>query len=98
MNIKGRSFDFDEAKDARLRDERGIGFDDIVQAIERGVACVVSKHPNTAKYPHQMMLEIVIDRYGYAIPFVIQDDGSVFMKTIYPSRKATKKFKGSAKT
>jgi len=97
MILKGCAFAFNADKDVWLHRNRGVGFDGIVSAIERGVVRAVKKHPNAEKYPHQMMLEIVIDGYGYAIPFVIQNDGTVFMKTICPSRKVTKTFDKSAK-
>jgi hypothetical protein len=92
MILKGRSFVFDPAKDAWLRENRGIGFERIIFAIESDVTLLIKTHPNKVKYPHQLMIETVIDGYGYAIPIVMQSDGSVFMKTIYPSRKVTKKF------
>ena len=39
-------FDWDDAKNAKLRSERGIGFEDIVFHIERGDLLDILEHPN----------------------------------------------------
>jgi hypothetical protein len=48
-------------------------------------------NPNQKKYPGQKLYVIEIDRYAYIVPFVESED-SIFLKTIIPSRKATKKY------
>ena len=90
MNIAGRSIRFDEAKSSWLRNERGIGLDEIAAAIESGEPFSINPHPNP-KYPHQLVGEIVLKNYVYVVPFVVEKSGGVFLKTLYPSRKATKK-------
>ena len=35
-----------------------------------------------------------LNDYVYLIPFVTQDDGTAFLKTIIPSRKATRDYLG----
>ena len=39
-------FDWDDAKNAKLRAERGIGFEDVVFHIERGDLLDILEHPN----------------------------------------------------
>ena len=49
------------------------------------------------KYPNQKIFIVKLSEYIYLIPFV-EDSEKVFLKTIYPSRKATKKFLKPSKT
>ncbi|MEA3285948.1 MAG: hypothetical protein U9Q77_01045 [Candidatus Marinimicrobia bacterium] len=48
-------------------------------------------HPNQEKYPGQRMLVVDIEDYIYLVPYV-ESEGELFMKTIIPSRRATKKY------
>ncbi|OIO71416.1 MAG: hypothetical protein AUJ56_04235 [Zetaproteobacteria bacterium CG1_02_49_23] len=49
------------------------------------------QHPNTLKYPNQKMFVVSIEGYAYLVPF-IENESEIFLKTIIPSRKATKKY------
>ncbi|MGB3023900.1 MAG: hypothetical protein WBB39_03815 [Candidatus Saccharimonadales bacterium] len=90
-----KPFDWNSDKNARLRQERMIGFTEIVAAIESGNLLDDIRHPS-AKYPHQKIFVVEIDSYAYAVPYV-EDNEKIFLKTIIPSRKATKKYlKGEA--
>lgn len=84
-------FNWSDEKDVLLRKERGIGFQDIVFHIEKGSMLAIADHPNPEKYPNQEVFYIRIDDYVYLVPFV-EEDGVKFLKTIIPSRKATKYF------
>ena len=53
-------------------------------------------HPNQDRYPGQLIYVVEIDDYIYLVPVVKQEDGSRFMKTIIPSRKATRNYRGGA--
>ncbi len=83
-------------KNESLKAERGIGFERVIMHIERGDVLDVVDHPNKAKYPNQQILVVEIDSYVYLVPFVENDDGR-FLKTIIPSRKATRDYLGDAK-
>lgn len=76
-------------KSKKLKAERGISFEDIEFALLNGHLLGLIEHPNKEKYAHQRVLFVEINQYAYAVPYVKQVDGSVFLKTIYPSRKAT---------
>ena len=52
-------------------------------------------HPNQQRYPGQQIHVIAIEDYVYLVPF-IESEEEVFLKTIIPSRKATKKYKGAS--
>ena len=43
-------------------------------------------HPTRA---HRRLLILNIERYAYVVPFVLEEDGSWFLKTVFPSRKHT---------
>ena len=90
-------FDWSDEKDFKLRKERGIGFDDIVFHIASGDLLGVVTHPNTEKYPNQKIMYIDIDDYVYLVPFV-EEEGRKFLKTIIPSRRATKELFGKNKS
>ena len=80
-------------KNEKLKAERGIGFEHVVLHIERGDLIDVVKHPNQFKYPNQQILIVKIKEYIYLIPFVEEEEGR-FLKTIIPSRKATREYLG----
>ena len=78
-----------------LRSERQVSFEDIVFCIQSGLLLDVLEHPNQEKYKGQKMFVVQVDEYAYLVPFV-EDEREVFLKTIIPSRRATKKYlKGS---
>jgi hypothetical protein len=110
-------FAWDEAKNAKLRKERGIGFEDVVFHIERGDLLDILDHPNPDRYAGQRMFVVQRDEYVYLVPFPpppasvrrglrrghaeahrveadVEDEHTVFLKTIIPSRKATKEYLG----
>jgi hypothetical protein len=86
-----KTYRWSEAKNRLLRAERGIGFEDVVMAIAAGQLLDVLKHRNPAKYPHQSVFVVELNRYVFLAPFV-EDADSYFLKTIIPSRKATRNY------
>ena len=85
-------FDWNEEKNRRLVEQRGISFERVVVAIEQGGLVDVLDHPNQERYGGQMIYVVDIDEYLYLVPFVIGADGTRFLKTIIPSRKATRNY------
>lgn len=94
MKHKHIIYNFSAEKNAYLKAKRGVSFDEIVSAIQSGQILDVFKHPNKTKYPSQEVMVINLKGYVYIVPFVEQNDGSFFLKTIYPSRKAKKQYLG----
>ncbi len=82
---------WDEQKNQQLLRERGVSFDIVAQCIKNGDLLGNIPHPNSIKYPHQRMFVIRIDGYVYAVPFV-EDNEKVFLKTVIPDRKLTRKY------
>jgi uncharacterized DUF497 family protein len=84
-------YNWNNDKNELLRKNRAICFEDIVLYIDKGFLIDDIVHPNQEKYPGQRMLVVDIENYIYLIPYV-ESKGELFMKTIIPSRKATKKY------
>ena len=86
-----KPFRWDPEKNNKLKAERGISFESMVVAVESGGLLDVLAHPSQAKYPRQRILVVAYDSYAYLVPFV-EDDDYFFLKTIIPSRKATRDY------
>lgn len=86
-------FDWDEDKNKELRNTRGISFEDVLFYIEKREIIDIVENPNQEKYPRQKVFIIEINDYIYYVPFV-EDDEKIFLKTIIPSRKYTKRYLG----
>ena len=86
-----KTYAWDSEKNEPLRQTRGISFEDVVFHIEAGDAVEIFEHPNQWKYPGQQVIVVRVEDYAYLVPLV-EDGEEVFLKTIIPSRKATKKF------
>ncbi len=85
-------FEWSDTKNLQLKQERGISFEEVVYVIEQGGLIDVVSHPNPEKYPNQSVYVINIKNNIYLVPFVKDDSGVRFLKTIIPSRKATKRY------
>jgi uncharacterized DUF497 family protein len=86
-------FTWEDAKNEKSKAERGIGFEEIVFLIERGDLLEIVEHPKQKRYPRQQMFIVKREDYVYLVPFV-EEDSCFFLKTIIPSRKATKEYLG----
>lgn len=87
-----KHFDWNKDKNQQLKARYGICFDGIVPLLkEDDDVLAVIPNPNQLKYPHQKIFIVEINGYAYLIPF-IEDSEKYFLKTIIPSRKATKKY------
>ncbi len=85
--------EYDHQKEVWLKHTRGISFLNVIDAITCGAFHVILIHPNRVKYRNQSVLAIQIDNYMYVVPFVLDNKRhKIFLKTVYPSRKLTKKY------
>ena len=84
-------YSWNHGKNKRLKVERNVSFEEVVFHIERGQLLDIVEHPNQEKYEGQRIFIVNIDDYAYLVPFV-ETEREVFLKTIIPSRKATKKY------
>lgn len=86
-------FNWNVDKNEKLKLERNISFEEIILAINNGYLVDVYYHPNQKDYPNQKIYTVNINDFIYLVPFV-EDKNELFLKTIIPSRKATKNFLG----
>lgn len=88
INIK---YDWNPDKNEWLKKERNISFEQIIFHLSQGDIWKIGDHPDQDKYPDQKIYFVVIDDYIYLVPYIEQEN-RVFLKTIIPSRKATKDY------
>ncbi|MFH1877390.1 MAG: BrnT family toxin [Candidatus Omnitrophota bacterium] len=81
---------WDQDKNRKLKEERGISFDEILACIENGKILDIREH-TAVKYDQEMLFIIELEGYVYYVPFV-EDEQGIFLKTIIPSRKMTKEY------
>jgi hypothetical protein len=94
MNNSLHGFEFSADKNQLLIKERRICFEGVIAAIEGGKLLDIIEHHNIEKYPNQKIYVLDINSYIYLVPFVRKDKYTIFLKTIFPSRKLTKKYFG----
>ncbi len=96
--IKNKIVRYSYEKNELLKKDRGVSFDDVVLAVENGDLLDDITHPNKERYPNQdiFIIFIMIKNYVYLVPYV-ETEKEIFLKTIIPSRKMTKKYKKGAK-
>lgn len=92
LGLEGVQFDFSPEKDQQLIMQRGIGFEEIIEAIKGGAVLDVLPHPNVVKYPRQKIYVVNVNDYIYLVPFIREDESKIFLKTIFPHRKLTRHY------
>lgn len=85
-----KEFKFNNEKNQQLKIIRGICFEDIITKIKTDKQVKAIEHPNKKRYPTQRIFLVKIKNKIYAAPF-IEESGYFFLKTIYPSKKYTRK-------
>lgn len=85
---------WDENKDLKLKIERNISFQEVSELILTNQYLDILEHPTK---PEQKIFVIEIDNYVYAVPFIIDENSNIVLKTVYPSRKLHKKYRGDTK-
>jgi len=84
-----KQFRWNEDKNKKLKQERGISFEEVVEAIKSDYLLDVIEHFNKEKYPNQLIFIIRLKNYVYLIPF-LENESEIFLKTIIPSRNMKK--------
>jgi hypothetical protein len=83
-------FNWNIRKNEWLKENQGIGFEKIVSLLGEG--CLIDIKPNPSKnFSNQQLFIIEYGDYVYVVPFV-RNGNNCFLKTIFPSRKETKKY------
>ncbi|MFO7985499.1 MAG: hypothetical protein R6U38_06510 [Desulfatiglandaceae bacterium] len=78
---------WDEKKNLKLIIERSISFDEISEIILREDYLDILENPNRKD---QMIFVVRLRNYVYAVPFLIDNNENIVLKTAYPSRKFNK--------
>ena len=86
-----KTFAWNDEKNNKLKLQRGVSFELIVLQIEAGKILDILEHSEQTKYSGQRILVVDVDDYAFLVPF-IETEEEIFLKTIIPSRKATKKY------
>jgi len=84
-------FDWNDDKNEMLAQTRGVCFEDVLVHIQNGDILDVIRHPNRARYPRQNIIVLNVEGYVWLVPYV-KARGTRFLKTIIPSRKATREY------
>lgn len=82
---------YNEEKDRLLRVKRGVGFEEVISIIQNEKVVDVIDNPNKEKFSRQKYFIVEINNYIYVVPFV-EDENEIFLKTLFPSRKYTKRY------
>ncbi|MEA3456481.1 MAG: toxin [Campylobacterota bacterium] len=83
-------FDWNDEKNKLLKDQRSVCFEDVVTTMQDNRLLDIVKN-SSINHPNQYCLIINILDYAYVVPF-IRNESIFFLKTIYKSRKETKKY------
>ena len=86
-----KMFRWNHEKNETLKVQRNMSFEEIVLAIEADGLLDELRHPNSEKYPNQSVFVVVLDDYVYLVPYIEEPD-HYFLKTVIPSRKATRDY------
>lgn len=78
-------------KNELLKRERDISFEKIIFHLSQGDVWKIADHPDQENYPGQKIYFVIVEDYIYLVPHVVEKD-YIFLKTIIPSRKATKMY------
>ena len=88
-----KPINWNSTKNRQLIAERGISFEDVVFCMQQGRLLDDVEHPNSDKYPDQRIFVVNIDDYVHLVPYV-ENQKEIFLKTVIPSRRATKQYLG----
>ena len=86
-------YNWNPDKNQELILDRNKSFEEAIFYIENGGLLDDIVHPNKTDYPNQRIFILRIEDYVYLVPYV-ETKEEVFLKTIIPSRKFTKKYLG----
>jgi uncharacterized DUF497 family protein len=87
------AFRWNFEKNEWLKSERNICFEDVAFFIEKGNLLDIIDNPNQTKHKGQKVYIVSINKYVFMVPFYEDKDG-IYLITIIPSRKLTKKYPG----
>ena len=81
-------FRYNPEKNLKLLASREIGFDEIANAMIDGNVLAITDHYNKEKYPNHKIAYVKVLHIVYVVPYIQENENSIFLKTAYPSSKA----------
>ena len=85
-------FDFSKEKDLIFKETRSVSFQDVIQAYKRGKKLADLENKNKGRRGQRLLI-VNIGGYAFVAPYIIDEKRKrVFLKTVYPSRKLTRKY------
>ncbi len=91
MLLPVKAYNWNSDKNRKLIEDRGISFENVIFHLQNNGVLDDIEHPNNKEYPNQRVFIVNIDDYAYLVPYV-ESENEVFLKTVIPSRKATRKY------
>ncbi len=75
---------WDDTKNQKLKIEREISFEEIAEIILRKEYLDILDNPTRSD---QQIFVIILNDYIHSVPFIIDEQSNIILKTAYPSRK-----------
>ena len=85
-------YEWSPAKNEWLKEHRNISFEQVIFHLLQGDVWKIADHPNQDRYPGQKIYFVIVEDYIHLVPHIIMRD-HIFLKTIIPSRKATRDYR-----
>jgi len=82
---------WDDDKNQKLQKERNISFEEISEIILRKEYLSILENSSR---PNQQIFVVKLNNYIYSVPFIIDEQSNIILKTVFPSRKLNKKYMG----
>ena len=82
---------WDDEKDLKLHIERNISFSQLSEIILRKEYLDILENPSR---PNQQIFVVKLNNYIHSVPFIIDGESNIVLKTAYPSRKLNKQYTG----
>lgn len=80
---------WDDDKNQKLQNKRNISFDEISEIILKKEYLDIL---NNSSRSNQQIFVVKINNYIYSVPFIIDEQSNIVLKTAFPSRKLHKKY------
>jgi len=93
MYTSTMKYEWSPAKNEWLKEHRNIAVEQVIFHLLQGDVWRIADHPNQDRYSGQKIYFVTVEDYIYLVPHIIEHD-QVFLKTIIPSRKATRVYRG----
>lgn len=84
---------WDAAKNERLKKTRGISLEEVAQLILEQRYVAILENP---AHPDQKIFVISYKEYTHVVPFIVDEEENIVLKTVFPSRKFHKLYGGGA--